>query len=596
MNRNLNLTTYCCLAWLLLSVTNINAQEKYEMKEITENNKTVVLGSEYKIVEPNSVVKISLNKNHLREDMAHLALPIEITESLKSYRDILAKQSILMADIVAAVDLYRKGEPVALWKEKLKSSEIIGDLINKDPELELLVRKLITSETEIEYDLIRYHVFFQAVNLRLGDLEERILNEAKDNGVFLQLGAWLKTGASTKEIHIPGFDTYEAAERYSVTRFQLILTAEQQAEFDQIAVMAAEADRNGLRSMLKQSTEDAIKGFTDQLNDLPTLKAIDSLILEANNLVSSTEGELSVIIQTVKQSKDLVESYSNTVENLVSEYKSRTSTDREKLALSITSDISMLIISSSELVNQILANKSMLSSQMATLSSTSKNRITALRLRLTKVEDSLKKDLNSLKDLHTVVKTILSGKQTLEDVYRFTDKVKKLTLDVIPPEAVIDLNSAGIRDLGDVLVVKMAIGKKGDSIPTKELMFRDFSLYYCSLYARTAVGFLFVDPVPLFKRQEGKALFRYSPSYSILLKGMFASRKNVSYHRFWQPGIGLNIATLDFDGDGGMEVGVGAVISVLNDFVQVGYGGNTFSGRGYSFFGLKLPVGAFTLR
>jgi hypothetical protein len=45
-----------------------------------------------------------------------------------------------------------------------------------------------------------------------------------------------------------------------------------------------------------------------------------------------------------------------------------------------------------------------------------------------------------------------------------------------------------------------------------------------------------------------------------------------------------------------MELGIGGVFSIFQDFLQLGYGINTMDGRGYAFFGFKLPVGAFSIR
>ena len=131
---------------------------------------------------------------------------------------------------------------------------------------------------------------------------------------------------------------------------------------------------------------------------------------------------------------------------------------------------------------------------------------------------------------------------------------------------------------------QILIHKKAGTSNTINLYQKEFRLFFCSLYARTTVGFLFVTPNPVFKPIDQKALFRYAPSYSVLLKGFNSSRKNIKYHTFLDPGIGLNFSAQDFNYDEAIELGIGLVATVFKDFIQSGYGVNTFSGRGYGLF------------
>ena len=84
--------------------------------------------------------------------------------------------------------------------------------------------------------------------------------------------------------------------------------------------------------------------------------------------------------------------------------------------------------------------------------------------------------------------------------------------------------------------------------------------------------------------------FQTVPAYSVLLKG--GSRSSPFYNRFFDPGIGLTFAALDFNGDDQPEVGVAATLSLFRDWVQVGYGHDFGDDRAFWFVGGAVPIGS----
>ena len=64
---------------------------------------------------------------------------------------------------------------------------------------------------------------------------------------------------------------------------------------------------------------------------------------------------------------------------------------------------------------------------------------------------------------------------------------------------------------------------------------------------------------------------------------------------FWNLGIGLSVAAVDFDKDDVPELGLGLTTSAFADLLQAGVGYNVFLDRAYWFFGVRLPVGILSL-
>ena len=80
--------------------------------------------------------------------------------------------------------------------------------------------------------------------------------------------------------------------------------------------------------------------------------------------------------------------------------------------------------------------------------------------------------------------------------------------------------------------------------------------------------------------------FQFAPAGNLLFKK--GSRENKTWH-FINPGFGFSMSTPDFDLDGVPEVGVGAVVTALNDVISLGISYNTKTDNPYWFFGLSLP-------
>ncbi|HKC69863.1 MAG TPA: hypothetical protein VKG26_16625, partial [Bacteroidia bacterium] len=71
--------------------------------------------------------------------------------------------------------------------------------------------------------------------------------------------------------------------------------------------------------------------------------------------------------------------------------------------------------------------------------------------------------------------------------------------------------------------------------------------------------------------------------------------KSSFYNNFIDMGVGLNMATLNFNNNNTIEIGIGFVVSAFKDYLQVGYGRNVSVDQSYWFFGIRLPFTGFNL-
>ena len=82
--------------------------------------------------------------------------------------------------------------------------------------------------------------------------------------------------------------------------------------------------------------------------------------------------------------------------------------------------------------------------------------------------------------------------------------------------------------------------------------------------------------------------FQLAPSYSAIFK--IGTRHGKFYNQYLTPGLGVNVATMDFDNNNNPEIGIGVTAAFFHDYVQIGYGMNMNTNDNYWMFGLRLPL------
>lgn len=184
-----------------------------------------------------------------------------------------------------------------------------------------------------------------------------------------------------------------------------------------------------------------------------------------------------------------------------------------------------------------------------------------------------------------------------------SDKVELFSVDKIPNEGNVDLKYLGKREEGNELYFKATLETKPkteDEAIRSVTIDQKYFILFKMVYIKLKPALIFA--APMIKKAEraekgitlsDKKTFQAAASYSILFK--FGSRKSVAYNRFLRPGVGVNVAALDFNQDSNFEVGLGLVLSGFNDFVQVGIGRNMNIDANYFFFGINIPIGDLSL-
>ena len=559
------------------------------LDEIAPSGKTIKLSTQHKVIDPNSKLQITFNETALYDAVTDGNDHARLVKKLNSLKKMLQAEVTAMKALQTAISSYGIGSD---WKGALASLHEFTVLIFDEPDANTIYEGMPPTNDIVQ----QYSNMFITAGTFSKQLEEEMKAEAQKNGIYIQVGAWIESKEGQRPVHVPGFDDL-AESVFRVEQYQIILTEEQKKEVEELGVIAKKANEEGLLEALK--AKETTELLIAKILETQSAEKLKLLQTEIKKYLDSANMELGSARQALQASFDHLQQYRNSLTSLVTKYKQQGTEDASSLLLQINGDVESIQDQTKLLATDLLSTAAKIDSSLHTLAGSTQNILRSTVTQLKGISATVASEItNFYNDIRSSIGMIISGERLSRTGNEFAKEVRRVSFDQLQHQTILNLETTGKRDIGDILSIKVVAGKGDGS--SKELAGFRYYLHFCTPYVRTSVNFLLGDPVPLFERAEGKALFQYAPSYSFLLKGFWKNedkaRRSLTYHNLYSPGIGINIATLDFNGDGAPEVGVGGVFSIFQDFIQIGYGFNTYEGRGYSFFALKLPVGSMSLR
>jgi hypothetical protein len=548
-------------------------------KSYTVASRTAGIGKKTTVsynVDINSSLKIKINKAKINEEASPwIGNPVSIPfQRMEDLSKILAKRKELLEKIN-----FTSADP----KERKKTLNSFANTVM--PLLDLVIDSMPNSPLYAKANaafsytnaLESYTYFFDAISKEINDITEQYKAALEANKVYFRMGAFI----DQTPVHMEGFDTFKDNEYYKVPRFATTINADEKKRFDDAKSFAADANKD-ISSAFKAKLKEAID---------PILKSIqDSVMKKFSAPLDTLENALANSIALSQAIGDRISARQHDMDIL----------ERDIKAL-------------------IAASKS---TDGATYVSNLETNINIVVAGITRFQDSLASNLKYFETIPGIAKPVLakfksgydSGKQIvknmLNDVKTFFDdqarlnlsipdkinesllklgsEVNNIQLDNIPEETEINLLTAGQRKPGDQLYIKAVISKQPATAETaieKTIDYTHIGITQVGFYSTIKAVLLFADNTSV--EFPAKKQFQLVPSYSVLFK--YGTRKFNQYNRYISPGIGVNMATLDFNNDNTPEIGIGVVGSVFADYLQVGYGRNMSADQNYWFFGIRLP-------
>lgn len=584
-------------------------QRLIAVEELDDDGRTDSLKNR-RIVDVNSTLNLTIDTSALKRAIGRLpqpGLPTDFVSRLNAVRELLqARQRTAQLFADATARYARSPDNIAadfpqLVREVSDASMPVLRLLDRFPEIrvkyDLLIEPIPVDELGDpgrEAELV-----FVAAEAVIRDWETQLDQFLRQNGVYVQMGAWLVRPSGQTPLHLEGFDAYEDSQRrYVIERFAIALTDEQKQQLADLDRLARQINQRleGQRDSSRVNAGVVLRNVLKEAENTATFREIARLRARVDSLGKVYAGTGNALLPLLNPLKTDLTDYADRVKKIADRYRSpATGLTGDALLAQSNQDFNALLADARQVL-QRLEEKHLpaLNAGLTALAGKAKTDAQSLLRTAEAVREAANDDLDALRGRIAPILRFLRPFQFDETALHFTDKVKKLSLDELPTATSLSIPNAGPREEGDFLVLRIGSGFGEGEVRFLET--RRLHLYKTIPHVETTVGIVFADPWSAQSPLQRK--FQAAASYSVLLKGVFdrgVRRRNVAYHRVMDAGIGLNVAATDFDKDDVPELGIGLVVSLFRDYVQGGVGYNVFLDKGYGFFGLRIPMPTFNL-
>ncbi len=583
--------------FFLYGLSTCLSQSVWELKEQRPNGKVHTLDTTrpHHHIDISSLIYITPDTDYIRNEVAKTAHPKEAVEKLLTKVRVLNKLTAQgmksIPGYTEGLDAYAKARTVAekeniinaAGKNFASNALQLIDISKEDPELRVLLNNRLHEVTATGNNS------WAAIFLQLLKETERYaatLNGELDNllekeGIYIQVAATLHriNGDVKQSVHIDGFDHFKPPEYYDPYALNLALTDEQIREIEQLKKVSDSINKMGIPVIFNRQKEQI------QANLNAMLTEMDSLL---NDLYYQTEKIMvsDIPVEAIREEyfmlKRNIITLQAEISDLYPKYFSGNFSFRMETLESIISDIYHVINRVELITDHIIGLKSTIDRSIAILPQNVATELNALNDSL---ENMALKKIDQANEALSLLYTELTGYRSFDDINQlsaaFSDKVLRKNIKDLPEKALLNVKfHAGYREEGDNIVLEMRSGKKSGEPQT--LAKEYFTLLKTQPHFVTNIGIAFVKP------EGGGENFKAVVSSNTLFK-FGVKGNNTFYRKFIDIGIGINVATLNFDAGNPFEFGAAPVVSAFNDYLIGGYGYNFTQGKGYLLVSIRVP-------
>jgi hypothetical protein len=399
----------------------------------------------------------------------------------------------------------------------------------------------------------------------------------REQGIYIQVGAWLITKEGNISIHLDGFDEYPLGELYEWKTVNLQLDEQQLQELESMQTILEENSQNyqQIFKTIGKEYANMLLGLLGPVQD--SAAVILNTVQQTMAGLSSAQAEIKTELESIKT---LVSDYKNYLTGLVASYQGGNlqNYDKFRLLTKFYNDQNEIIRRTEEYFSEIRTRTKIILARVSGAANELKASLETLDRQVSSLSPALNK---SFENISAAFNAMVFGAKFNSDLLVFGDKVKKLSIDHVPASTAFSLKYTGKRNPGDQVILKVGAGTPAMSA-AKDLEVVYMNLLAAEPHIHMSVAYDFAWPVAHTGDMPPNG-----PSYSVLCK--FRGR-NPIYRNVFDFGLGLNFATFDFNKDNIPEIAAGLCASMLRDYIQAGWGFNFNANTGYYFVGIRIPI------
>jgi hypothetical protein len=558
----------------------------YNIKSIIKkNDKDSSYYTYYPSVDINSLIHIELDKEKIKQIalnslVADYNLPFDKMQEVSL---ILSKRLELINAIqFDSPDLEERKSVLKDFSARANSLLIIIYNLGQENPLKIKVTKVFSTPNLSAKE--RYNKVFDLLQEEINSIEAAYKNSLEQNKVFFRIGTFI----NNTPVHLEGFDSYKEGDYHFVPPFITTIPENQVQKFQKEQELALQANKNAIKAFSNKFQE--VLNSSVEMMRIKLKDSINNPLKSLINLISQLKNIPNEIVASVNLPIEETSGFLNSVDLLMTNLKKMDQSDYLKTLTESIAELRSDYINLKKSVDDLITNQQT-------------NTIPELKLAI----DNFKKGLesgqkvidNDLIDFKNFIETSLLTeigitKKIDESLLKLADEVSKLPLDNIPNQTMLDLKKTVVRKNGDRLFFKAVLTKASSEKEKQEEKTIDYTsigLYQIGLHNSIQATMILVHN--LSGKFKSEKQFQFAPSYSVLFKN--GSRKSSFYNDFLDFGLGVNVATLDFNKDDNPEVGLGLVVSSFKDYLQLGCGRNFGVDQNYWFFGIRLPLLGFNI-
>jgi hypothetical protein len=573
--------------FLLIAILSFSTcySQVVKIKEYNSNNELIDISKPF-IVDINGRLSININKTILLDTIIgaldQREYPSEMLELISQALRLQQKTLMSMTttgsreERLMALDTFREGMAPLLtylvdYQEGLQETQFYKDLAEA------------LGKTDQGYK-----PYFQVLDQYYNQVTSRYTAIVNKSSVRFKLGGWLNTDKGPEPFHIEGFDSISSEGIFQVPRFATSIPRSEVDNFNKARKLADSLQNNTevLVDYMKKkasNTVDELKTIETKLNDILDngLKSFESRLDSTSN---SIQQKFSQPVSHFKQSM-------NDFRVDLATIKADVQNITLNKALDIAIEVDSLIKTADKLKTEVEALYKMVTQEIAPAPGIVQNLKSGLTSDITivktQIENLATSYLNELKaTLYVFNESNL--KELTETAAKFTSSTFALSYNDVPASTILDIRTVGEREVGDEIYFKATIVRDSTANSfDKTVFWQKYTMFHIGLNSSIRASLIFADKVNGdFANTTND--FQLAPSYSAIFK--IGTRKSMFYNKYFTPGIGVNVSTLDFNNDNTPEIGIGLTAAFFKDYLQIGYGRNMASDDNFWIFGLRLPL------
>ncbi len=559
---------------LFLFALNMVPAQIMSVTEVDRGKNREITLSQKQIIDINSSLEIKLSKSHILEaikgQLPEYRPQLEMQDNIDAISQLLTNQEAILNSLESGIErVESQQEFFELMEVFLMAVQSNSYLSERYEALSEDYFSLPNSESVNMEDYIFSRFNEDGVKLKT------MLNEIDTPEYSISLVAFKKDKQGGDRVHVENFDTYSEREYVTIKRWVTSLSESQQAELE---VLAEKAKENNIKA--RSIFEDLKANLKTYLPDVTCLATQKEAILELINNPEFT----AQISEAVKNDTSEFITELNTVINSVKNSNLNIASWDIATPFTIKDEVLQILDSAKNLPLDFNSFQSVIAG------------INALQPEIQNISAGALECFMQLKNYAENIQKTVTLLKLQQSNYTLNteigDEVKSFSLDNLPENGFVNLKGTGKRANGDELVLEVLLRipseKKG--IPETKITLEQRHFYMQLLGARSevAVGMIMASPFSSdITAEDVDRKFFFAPTASLLIK--FGSKKSYFYNEFIDLGVGLNLASPDFNTDGAPEFGTGIIVTGFKDIISVGINYNVTLDNFYWFFGINLP-------